>query len=160
MDDQFWLWAGLILTVVVGLPGAYVMGVLATLHSPRWSQYLQSRKLLKTQKTKEQALVVFNRIKAFREGKQDRYPFYMLLATSSILCAIFASTMILIISIQVHEYPISVEYAIVAALAVVAIASSLILLAAIYETARQIERFDDYKAEFERRWGSVDDEQP
>lgn len=40
-------------------------------------------------------------------------------------------------------------------LAMLAVAS----LAGIYETARQIERFDDYKKEFEERWGpfSADD---
>ena len=157
MDEQFWVWVGLILTVVIGLPGAYLMGVLASLHTPRWSEYLQNRKLLKTRKTKQQALLTFNRIKDFREGKRDRYPFYIQLGTGSVLCAVFASTMILIISNQVLEYPVAVEYLTVAALAAVGIASSLILLAAIYETARQIERFDDYKAEFEQRWGSTDE---
>jgi hypothetical protein len=157
MDELFWVWVGLILTVVIGLPGAYLMGVLASLHTPRWSEYLQNRKLLKTRKTKQQALVTFNRIKDFREGKRDKYPFYMLLGTGSVLCAVFASTMILIISNQVLEYPVAVEYMTVAALAAVGIASSVILLATIYETARQIERFDDYKAEFEQRWGSSDE---
>jgi uncharacterized membrane protein YeaQ/YmgE (transglycosylase-associated protein family) len=28
MDQQFWVWVGLILTIVIGLPGAYVMGIL------------------------------------------------------------------------------------------------------------------------------------
>ena len=159
MDELFWVWVGLILTVVIGLPGAYLMGVLASLHTPRWSEYLQNRKLLKTRKTKQQALVTFNRIKDFREGKRDKYPFYMLLGTGSVLCAVFASTMILIISNQVLEYPVVVEYMTVAALAAVGIASSVILLATIYETARQIERFEDYKAEFDQRWGSSDEQQ-
>jgi hypothetical protein len=157
MDEQFWVWVGLILTVVIGLPGAHLMGVLASLHTPRWSEYLQNRKLLKTRKTKQQALLIFNRIKDFREGKRDKYPFYMLLGTGSVLCAVFASTMILIISNQVLEYPVAIEYITVAALATVGIASSIVLLATIYETARQIERFDDYKAEFEQRWGSTDE---
>src|SRR4030081_2934983 len=122
MDELFWVWVGLILTVVIGLPGAYLMGVLASLHTPRWSEYLQNRKLLKTRKTKQQALVTFNRIKDFREGKRDKYPFYMLLGTGSVLCAVFASTMILIISNQVLEYPVAVEYMTVAALAAVGIA--------------------------------------
>jgi hypothetical protein len=68
--------------------------------------------------------------------------------------------MILIISVQVHEYPLAPEYGIVAALAALAMAFSLILLAAIYDTSRQIERFDDYKKEFEHRWGPVDDLSP
>jgi hypothetical protein len=36
----------------------------------------------------------------------------------------------------------------------------LLLLFGIYETARQIERFDDYKTEIEQRWGPIDDEHP
>jgi hypothetical protein len=36
----------------------------------------------------------------------------------------------------------------------------LLLLTGIYETARQIERFDDYKAEFEQRWGPIDNDHP
>jgi hypothetical protein len=115
---------------------------------------------MKKHKTRQQALVVFNRIKAFREGKRDRYAFYMLLVGAAIISALFASTLILIISIQVHEYPISIEYGIVALLAVVAFLLALIFLTTLYETARQIERFDDYKAELEKRWGPIDDGHP
>ena len=156
MDNQAWLWVGLILTVIVGLPGAYLMGVLGNLHTPRWAQYLQSRKLLKQTKTKQQALRGFNRIKAFHEGTRDRYAFYILLATAAIICAIIASTLILIISIQNHEYPVAIEYAIVALVAVIAVLLATLLSVGLYETARQIERFDDYKAEFEARWGPID----
>jgi hypothetical protein len=46
MDSQFWL--GVIITVVVGLPGAYVIGILANMHTPRLVHFLESRKLLKT----------------------------------------------------------------------------------------------------------------
>jgi hypothetical protein len=34
---------------------------------------------------------------------------------------------------------------------------SAVFLVGIYETARQLERFDDYKKEFEQRWGPIDD---
>jgi hypothetical protein len=30
-------------------------------------------------------------------------------------------------------------------------------LMGLYETARQLERFDDYKKEFEERWGPLDE---
>jgi hypothetical protein len=36
----------------------------------------------------------------------------------------------------------------------------LLLLIGIYETARHIERFDDYKTEIEQRWGPIDSEHP
>jgi hypothetical protein len=67
-------------------------------------------------------------------------------------CAIIAATMLPIISIQNHEYPISIEYAMVALGAIISIVFSVMFLTVIYTTARQPERFDDYKAEFEKRW--------
>jgi len=69
MDSQFWL--GVIVTIVVGLPGAYGIGILANMHTPRLVHFLESRKLLKKHKTRQQALRVFNRIKAFRDGTRD-----------------------------------------------------------------------------------------
>jgi hypothetical protein len=73
---------------------------------------------------------------------------------------IFASTVILVICVQAHEYPVTIEYGVLGVLAAFAMALTLIFPAGIYETARQIERFDDYEAEFEARWGSINEEQP
>jgi uncharacterized membrane protein YhaH (DUF805 family) len=158
MLSEFW-W-GVIITLIVGIPVAYIIAILAHMHAPRLVQYLHSRKLLKEHKTRKQALVVFNRIKAFHEGKRDRYAYYILLAGWAVVCAIVASTLLLIISIQNHEYPISIEYGMVALCAVIVILLAIILLSSLYETARQLERFEDYKAEFEKRWGAVDSENP
>ena len=47
-------------------------------------------------------------------------------------------------------------YVIIAIRAVISFLFALLFLAAIYDTARQIERFDAYITEFETRWGSVD----
>jgi hypothetical protein len=155
MSTEFWL--GVIVTIVVGLPGGYGIAILANMHTPRLLRYLESRKLLKRHKSRQQALVVFNRIKDFREHKRDRYPFYILLASAALVCAIIGSTLILILSIQNHEYPVSIEYGVLALLAALAMAFCLIFLGGLYETARQIERYDDYKAEFEERWGPIED---
>jgi hypothetical protein len=145
-------------TLIVGIPGAYVIGLFANMHAPRLAHFLESRKLLKRTKTRKQALIGFNRIKAFRENRRDRYPYYMLLASSATMCAIFAAVLFLMIYIHAYELPISIEYLIVAFLAIIAVLFAFVFLIAIYETARQIERFDDYKAEFEKRWGPIDDE--
>jgi hypothetical protein len=40
MDSQFWL--GVIVTVVVGLPGAYAIGILANMHTPRLVRFFES----------------------------------------------------------------------------------------------------------------------
>jgi hypothetical protein len=42
-------------------------------------------------------------------------------------------------------------------LACVVALMSIGLLAGLYETARQLERFDDYKKEFEERWGPLNE---
>ncbi len=145
-----------VIILVLGIVGGYVAAVLGGMHTSRWANFLNNRKLLKTQKSKQQALQVYNRIKAFHEGKRDKYPYYLLLASGAVMCAILSSTLILIISIQNNEYPVSVEYGIVALFAVMFIALGMVFLGAIYETARQIERFDDYTKEFEERWGPID----
>jgi TRAP-type uncharacterized transport system fused permease subunit len=154
MDSQFWL--GVIITVVVGLPGAYVIGILANMHTPRLVHFLESRKLLKTHKTRQQALRIFNRIKAFRDGTRDRYPFYILLASAAVVCGIIASTLILVTVFQ-NEFPLAIPFYLLAAIAALMM---LLLLIGIYETARHIERFDDYKTEIEQRWGPIDDGHP
>jgi hypothetical protein len=101
--------------------------------------------------------VVFNRIKSFREGTRDRYPFYIILASSAIICAMIALTLSVILVNQIYLlYSISSGGVIVALLAAIFFLMSILLLIGIYETARQIERFDAYKVEFETRWGSVD----
>jgi hypothetical protein len=126
--------------------------IAANLLTPRIIAYLEKRKLLKSHRTERQARVVFNRIKAFKEGKRDRYPFYIILASSAVCCFVIASTLIFVECIQ---QDLSFEIRVVIFLfAVIAVLMTIALLAGIYETARQIERFDDYKAEFEQRWGA------
>jgi len=39
-------------------------------------------------------------------------------------------------------------------MALMAVLMTIAALAGVYEHARQIERFDDYKKEFEARWGA------
>jgi TRAP-type uncharacterized transport system fused permease subunit len=128
MDSQFWL--GVIITVVVGLPGAYVVGILANMHTPRLVHFL------KTHKTRQQALRIFNRIKAFRDGTRDRYPFYILLASAAVVCGIIASTLILVTVFQ-NEFPLAIPFYLLAAIAALMM---LLLLIGIYETSRRYRR--------------------
>ncbi len=144
-----------ILILVAGLVGGYLTAVLGGLHAPWWANFLHHRKLLKTRKTRQQALRAFNRIKAFRAGNGDKYAYYILLATSATICAAIASNLSLTIII-VKDFPPAFPIAIPAIIALLAIMTMLLCLATIYETARQLERFDGYKTEFEARWGYVD----
>ena len=160
MNQDVLVWVGLVLTLVIGLPGAYIMGVLGNLHTPRWSRYLQSRKLLKTHKSKRKALLVFNRIKNFHEGRRDKYPFYILLASGAIISATLGFILILLVLTENHDIPVAPEYGIMLIISAGAFVVASILLTSLYETSRQLERFDDYKTEFEQRWGPVDAESP
>ncbi len=150
MGREFWL--GVIITLIVGIPGAYLIGILANLHTPRLIEFLDRRKLLKTHKTKKQALRVFNRIKSFRSGKRDRYPFYIIVSAAGVVSGVAASSIVviavLIPDLQWESRTVLFLFAVPVAIV------SFICFAGIYETARQIERFDDYEAEFKSKWGN------
>jgi len=151
-------WLTLILGIILGIPVAYVIGILAHMHAPRFVRYLESRKLLKTHKTRQQALLIYSRVKAFHDGTRDRYAFYIVLAIGSVVSAILGSMLLLIIFTQNRDLPIPVEYGVILILATLAFLIAALSAIAIYNTARQIERFDDYKAEVEARWGPIDQE--
>lgn len=140
------------LGVLFSMPIAYLIGILSNVHAIRFMQFRDNRKLLKKAKTKQQALLIFNRIKAFKEGKRDRYPFYMILASSSVCCSVLAATLILI-DVDRQDFSFEVR-TVLALLALMAALMTVACLFGIYEHARQIERFDDYRKEFQERWGA------
>jgi hypothetical protein len=143
------LWIGVI-SLVLAVP----LTVIGNLISPRVASYLDRRQLIKARRTKEQALRIYNRIRAFREGRRDRYPYYILLAGSAVLCAIASSTIVVVVVLISPSFePGAISLLIALLLALLAVG----FLAGIYETARQLERFDDYKKEFEERWGPLKD---
>jgi cation transport ATPase len=139
-----------VIALVLMLP----VGVVSILLTPRLVSYLEKRKLIKTRKTKQQALETYNRIKAFREGKRDRYPFYMLLVSVAVICAAIACTILIVFVLVEPEFFEAVLYLLVAFLFSI---WSVLLLLVVHETARQLDRFQDYKKEFEERWGPLDD---
>ena len=137
---------------VIALVLAIPLGIASNLLTSRWISFLEKRKLIKTHKTRQQALLVYNRIRAFKEGRRDRYPFYLLLAALSVICAVAASTIVIVILLILPSFE-TVGTSLVVAFGLAVI--SLALLLVLYETARQLERFDDYKKEFEARWGPL-----
>jgi hypothetical protein len=70
---------------------------------------------------------------------RDRYPFYILLASSSVLCAIAASTIFIGVLLTGPAFDTAVVILFVAFMVTM---MSIALLAGIYETARQLERFE------------------
>jgi membrane protein implicated in regulation of membrane protease activity len=143
--DIIALWVGVI-SLVLAVP----MGIASIMLTPRLLSYLEKRKLIKARKTKEQALQIYNRIRAFREGRRDKYAFYILLGSVAVLCAVAASTIIIVVLLVSPE--IIVLWLVTAFMLAL---MSVFFLVALYETARQLERFDDYKKEFEERWGPL-----
>jgi H+/gluconate symporter-like permease len=136
---------------IIALILAIPLGVAANLLTPRLLESLEKRKLLTEGRNREQELRTYRHIKAFREGKKDKYAYYMILASSSVLCGLIASTLFVVGLPNANEWQ-QLAFAFSLVFAIFAIA----LLAIISSTARRIEQFDKYKRELEERWGPVD----
>lgn len=150
---EFWL------GVIVTIPLTIICGFFVNRLQRRFDALLDARSSARVRRSRQQALRSYRRIKALHDGTSDRYPYYLLLASSAVICAVIASTLILITVFQ-NEFPLAIPFAVLVLLAAVASLVMLLLLTGIYETARQIERFDDYQAEVEKRWGPIDNERP
>jgi ABC-type transport system involved in cytochrome bd biosynthesis fused ATPase/permease subunit len=129
------------------------LGVASNLLTYRFSSFLERRKLIKTHKTRQQALQGYERIKAFHEGRRDKYPYYMLLMGTAVLLCIVAATIVIVAAVVSPPFEIILIWC---GFAVIFVMMSIVLLAGLYWTARQLERFDDYKKEFEKQWGPID----
>jgi hypothetical protein len=69
LDWGFWLG---ISALVLAIP----LGVITNLLTPRVMTFLERRKLIKTHKTRRQALESYDRMRAFHEGRKDKYGNY------------------------------------------------------------------------------------
>jgi hypothetical protein len=147
LDWGFWLG---ISALVLAIP----LGVITNLLTPRVMTFLERRKLIKTHKTRRQALESYDRMRAFHEGRKDKYAFYILSGSCAVISAM-ATSMIVILLI-LADIPTLDAKMITGLVAIICGLLALICLAGLYETARKLERFDDYKAEFEKRWGPID----
>jgi len=145
------LWVSVI-GIVVGVALAIPLAVAANLLTPRVGSYLEKRKLIRAGKTRKQALLEYNRIRAFREGRKDKYAHYFVLAGFSVLFASLFSSFIVIAALGTSG---DLVKTIILFVALILAAFGGGLLGMIARTARQLERFDDYKKEFEERWGPL-----
>jgi hypothetical protein len=150
MDLSTWI---SIAALVLAVP----LGIASNLLTNRFVAYLEQRKLIKSRKSREQVLQTYRRIKSFHNGTADKYAYYILLSTGSVLSALLASVMLNFLFQHIHGITIEPDEAIILLIATGAILIAVLLLGGIYETARQLTRFDDYKKEFEERWGPIDD---
>jgi hypothetical protein len=138
-DLGFWL----------GLALSIPLSILGNILTPKLVAYLERRKVVKTTRSRRQETMVYERTRAFKNGTRDRYPFYFLCATSSVLCAIAASTLIALLLLLPLGLDIRVAgWALAMALAFL----SLTLLLGIHITAYNLKNFADYERRFKERW--------
>lgn len=148
-------WITLLLGIALGIPVALVINVVTNLFNPRLVAFLDSRRVANIRRSKDEALRVYARVKAFHEGTRDRYPFYLLLSSAAVICAIAASTCIVIVTVLNPEDP---KILIVAA--IIFVLFILLFLVGLYSTAHATDHFEDYRKEVERKWGPLDDDPP
>jgi hypothetical protein len=126
MDLSAWI---SIIALVLVIP----LGVASNLLTYRFSSYLERRNLIKTHKTRQQALQGYERIKAFHEGRRDKYPYYMLLMGTAVLLCIVASTLAIVTVVVSPAFEIMLMCF---GLTVIFVMLSVVLLAGLYWTER------------------------
>jgi preprotein translocase subunit SecY len=144
-------WLTLLFGVVLGIPVTFIIHILANLFHPRLVAFLDSRRIAKIRRSKTQALSAYTRIKAFHDGTRDRYPFYIMLSSASVISAIAASTCIVIIFTLKPDDP---TYLII--LAIFFALLMFLWLAVVQGTEHATEHFDEYRKQVERQWGPLE----
>lgn len=153
-DTSFWL------GVAVAIPLSIVGTIAGNRLMPSVDAFFEKRKLTKFRRSKEQELANYKHIEAFRNGTRDKYPFYILLATSAVICAIGLASCLVLFFIKYNFLPLVVKYYglpdLPNPLLLMAFVFGIVavfFIAVIAATARQIERFEQYQAEIRKKWG-------
>ena len=150
-------WLG-IAALILAIP----VGVMSHLLGHRVQVYLEKRKLIRSNATRQQAIRTYNRIEAFHNRTRDRYAYYMLLLGSATICAVASSISIILSALIDLDRSIVLisPSLILLLLASLFAVLAVVFMSALYETSRQLDRFDDYKTEFEKQWGPIDTRAP
>jgi hypothetical protein len=143
--------------LIVGIAAlvlAIPLGIATNILTPRLLTYLENRNLIKKNKSRQQALILFQRIKEFHEGRRDKYAHYMVLLGVSVLFAIASATVVTILLVVQMAVEHMFVFGLTAFLFLMVSVASLIGL---YETSRKLDNYDEYKREFQAQWGPTDD---
>jgi hypothetical protein len=146
-------WLG-VTSLVLAIP----LGIASSLLTTRVVAYLEQRKLIKSHRTKEQDIVAYRGIEAFKNGTRDKYPSYLALAVFSVNCAIGGATCVLLLALKYGELgettllP-SQPTIFLSLLTFLFFLLGILFVILIPITDRRIERFDDYTAEIRKKWG-------
>ena len=85
------MWDGLDIGASVGIIGlvlAVPVGVMSHVLGHRFLLYLEKQKLVRGDRTRQQAVSMYKRIKSFHNGNKDRYAFYLALIGWAIIFTI------------------------------------------------------------------------
>jgi hypothetical protein len=137
---------------IVALVLVVPLGIASNLLTPRLITYLEKRKLIKSNRSKEQELAHYKRVEVFKSGTRDRYPFYILLATAAVISAVGSATCLVLLALQNWNVFDSLN-PVLLLLAFVLGVFAVLFMAIIAGTARQIEQFEQYQAEIRKKWG-------
>jgi MFS family permease len=138
---------------VIALALAIPLGIITNMLTPILVGYLEKRKLIKTHRTRQTELTQFRLIADFKAGRRDRYPYYISLGTVSVLFGIASATCILIFSMIKYENRLDELPLFIGLLGIGLALLASGIAASITNVARQIERFDEYKAQIRKKWG-------
>jgi hypothetical protein len=143
---------------VVSLVLAIPLGIASSLLTTRLVSYLEKRRLIKTHRTREQDLATYRNIESFKNGTRDKYASYIALAVFAVNFAICGATCLLLLLLKYGDLgetgllP-SQPTVFLFVLTFLFLLLSLVFIIVIMQTARRIERFDEYTAEIRKKWG-------
>jgi hypothetical protein len=148
-----WGIVGLLATigaVILAIP----LSIVGNLLTRKVDAYLEKRKLIKFNRSKEQELANYKRVEAFKNGTRDRYPYYILLATAAVISAVGSATCLVLVILKYWDvdFP-SFPFVLAPLFTFVFAIFALVFMVTIAETARHIEHFEQYEAEIRNKWG-------
>jgi hypothetical protein len=155
MDISTWLGVAFF---VLSIP----TGIAVNLLTPRVVGYLEKRRLIKSNRTKEQDIAAYRSIEAFKKGTRDKYAAYVALAALSVIFTVGGATCALLWALNhgnlgetdPHAAFLTPPAVFLPLLMALFFLLSALFLIIIVATARRIERFDEYTAEIRAKWGA------
>jgi amino acid permease len=140
---------------IVALVLSVPLGIASHLLAHRFLAYLEKRKLIKSNRSKEQEIANYKRVEAFKNGTMDRYPYYILLATAAVISAVGSATCLVLVILKYWnafdfpDFPLLLTLLLTFPFGVFA----AVFMVVIAETAKHIEQFEQYQAEIRKKWG-------
>jgi hypothetical protein len=143
---------------VIALALVIPLGIATNLLTPKVTGYFEKRKLIKSNRTKEQDIAAYRSVEAFKNGKRDKYASYIGMAILSVFFALAANTCIVIMVLKYQNLeqasellnPPGIFFVLTTLLFLL---FSLLFLIVIIGTSRRIEHFEEYTAEIRKKWG-------